>query len=532
LALILVAACIAAIVVPSPARAGDHGRSAVAGPYGDFNGDGYHDLAVGVPYEDVFKSAVTFEDAGLVQVIYGSASGLNGDSPVDDQIWHQGSPGVLGGLEALDHFGSSLAWGDFNGDGYDDLAVGVPFEDHDVATPESGAVNVLFGSASGLTGTGSQFLEQGAGLLDSAERLDYFGSTLTAGSFGNGSRADLAIGVPREDLPGSHGSTIADAGAVSVVYGSPSGLTTAGNQFLTECSLACVPGTPVAEDSDQFGRALAAGNFGNGSASDLAIGAPFEDLGGSLSVGAVTVMYGSPGGLTDTGQQYWNPDLVAGNGAEEGDIFGYALAAADLGGTPQSDLAVGVPGDREEVDGAGSVSVLYGSLGGLSASGSQSWNQDTPGVPNAANSNDSFGRSLVAADFGNGSAADVAIGFNDVDLAGALIVLYGTSGGLSAAGAQEWSQNSTGIADKPEGEDGFSFTLAAADFGKSPHADLAVGVSGEGFERAGLDVAGAVHVIYGTSAGLSAAGSQFWSQRSPGLKDSAEYRDRFGDALA
>jgi hypothetical protein len=64
---------------------------------------------------------------------------------------------------------------------------------------------------------------------------------------------------------------------------------------------------------------------GDGSA-DLAIGAPGEDI-----VGVVHVLYGSPGGLTATGNQLWsqNSPGIAGT-AEAGDFFGGALAAGPL----------------------------------------------------------------------------------------------------------------------------------------------------------------------------------------------------------
>lgn len=62
--------------------------------------------------------------------------------------------------EAYEHFGAALAVGDFNGDGRDDLAVGVPDEDVGAAG-NAGAVNVLYGSSSGgLTSTLNQFWHQ------------------------------------------------------------------------------------------------------------------------------------------------------------------------------------------------------------------------------------------------------------------------------------------------------------------------------------------------------------------------------------
>src|SRR5262245_5735108 len=89
---------------------------------GDFNLDGFVDLAVGVPNEDIGSVA----DAGAVNVIYGGFSGL---SSANNQFLSQDSTGVDDDPETFDLFGYALAAGDFNGDGFDDLAVGVIGED-------------------------------------------------------------------------------------------------------------------------------------------------------------------------------------------------------------------------------------------------------------------------------------------------------------------------------------------------------------------------------------------------------------------
>ena len=135
----------------------------------DFDGDGKDDLAIGAPGEDIGAIA----DAGAVNVLYGSGSGLTASG---DQLWHQGVAGVMGGAEAGDLFGSSLACGDYDGDGKDDLAIGAPGEDVG-ALVDAGAVNVLYGSGSGLTATGDQLWHQdSAGILGGAEAGDLFGS--------------------------------------------------------------------------------------------------------------------------------------------------------------------------------------------------------------------------------------------------------------------------------------------------------------------------------------------------------------------
>ena len=63
---------------------------------------------------------------------------------------------------------------DFNGDDFDDLAIGVPNEDVG-GQVNAGAVNILYGSASGLTAT-NQLLTQA-----SAEDGDQFGASVAQG---------------------------------------------------------------------------------------------------------------------------------------------------------------------------------------------------------------------------------------------------------------------------------------------------------------------------------------------------------------
>jgi hypothetical protein len=171
---------------------------------------------------------VDVPDAGAVQVIYGSASGLSATTK-PDQFWYQGAGGIGDPAEASDEFGHSLATGDFNNDGRDDLAIGVPGEGVNIVdVPDAGAVQVIYGSASGLSATTKpdQFWYQDSrNVNDGAEPGDVFGTQLSTGDFNNDGRDDLAIGVPGEDVvPSGGGSAVANAGAVNVIYGSSEGL--------------------------------------------------------------------------------------------------------------------------------------------------------------------------------------------------------------------------------------------------------------------------------------------------------------------
>jgi hypothetical protein len=80
-----------------------------------------------------------------------------------------------GAAQASGPLGSEAS-GDFSGDGREDLAVGVPFEDVGAGpVVDAGAVNVLYGTATGLSATGNQLWHQNsAGVLDVAEDSDHF----------------------------------------------------------------------------------------------------------------------------------------------------------------------------------------------------------------------------------------------------------------------------------------------------------------------------------------------------------------------
>jgi hypothetical protein len=511
--------------------------AAAAQVHGDFNGDGIADLAIGAPNEDVG----TIGDAGAVHVLYGTATGV---SSATNQIWTQDSLGIVGDVsEELDLFGFALAAGNFNGDGFDDLAVGVVGEDVAVfqgTAANAGAINVLYGSASGLQSDSRSFWHQDSNarttpIKDTVEAGDLFGAALAAGDFNGDTYDDLAIGVPGESV----GST-PNAGAVNILYGMPGGLLSDPfapliTQFWHQNKSGIAES---AEDGDSFGSSLAAADFGKSTREDLAIGAQGESVGTLIGAGAVHVLYGSDNGIIASGSQLWTQNSTGiVDAAEVSDGFGESMAAANFGKSAQADLAIGTPLENVgSVVNAGAVNIIYGTSTGLAAAGNQFWHQNSTGIASSAVEGDQFGDALAAANFGKTAQADLAVGVPGEtvgaggDGAGAVHVLYGSSTGVSSTGSQFWTQNSSGILDTSEVLDQFGFALSAGNFGRTSEADLAVGVLGESI--GGVGFAGAVNVIYGTASGLSSTGNQFWHQDSAGILDSAEEGDGFGSSLA
>ena len=521
---------LAAMAAPTTSAA-----TAAAAP-SDFDGDGSADLAVGVPGEDIGSH----EDAGAVNVLYGASGGL---SAAGDQLWSQDAPGVLGTSEggpvsagrAGDAFGSAVASGDFDSDGFADLAIGVPL-DRVNAVQFAGGVNVLYGSSTGLTEVGDQRWTQ-AILADDPETGDGLGRSLAAGDFDGDGFWDLAIGVAGEGLGAGQAP-----GIVQIIHGGPDGLSTAGATTLTR---AMTGAQYLADTPHGFGYAIAAGDLDHDGFADLAVGAPASGVGGDepgrLVDGEVFAFYGSAAGVTAVDNQLWTQDSTDVPGtAEEGDWFGSALAIGDFDGDTFGDLAIGARFDRVGALRSGAVNLLYGSASGVTAVGSQLWHQDVADVPGSAEADDSFGHALATGDFGGDPADDLAIGVPGESVgspwpgAGGVNVIYGSATGLTAAGSSFLTQDSAGVPGAAEASetawDSFGAALAAADYGRSGHDDLAIGVHLE--RLANAREAGMVNVLYGRVAGLSGDGSQGWSQASPGIKGTTESQDYFGAGVA
>lgn len=447
---------------------------------GDFDADGFADLAVGVPGEDIGAT----QSVGGVQVIYGSRGGLS----TRDQWWTQDSPGIPDADEAGDGWGTAVAAGDVDGDGYADLAVGAPLEDLD-AKPDVGAVHVIYGSGSGLTAARSSMwhqdvpgISEDADVMDPDEETDVhrgwdkFGAAVAIGDTTGDGIAELAIGVPMESVEEEFDPNVGPVvggGAVHLLLGRAGGITAEGEQYWTQNSPGVLDRAELGYDfldpkpGDLFGFSLAIGDIDADGRGDLAVGIPQEEVVGTLEEessweGAVAILRGSPDGLTASGNQFLHQNTPGVPGAPRGnDLFGWSVALGDANSDDHADLAVGLPGE---------------STGGEQYEGSKSW--------------------------------------------GAVIVLRGDGLGISTANAQYWSQNSAGVPGGVEPGDFFGASVALRNVGSTSSADLIVGVPGE--DRS----AGRVHILYGGGGLITSRGTQTVSQNSPGIPDTAEPGDR------
>jgi hypothetical protein len=415
--------------VEGSAEEDDRFGSAIA--WGDFDNDGIGDLAVGAPFDDVGAIA----DAGLINVYFGTSAGLSG---ADNQMIHQDTAGIFGSSQTNDQFGSSLAAGDFDGDGWDDLAIGAPKD-----LSRAGVVNVLYGSKLGLIDDGNQLWYQDAWAVpDVSQSGDAFGASLTVGDFDDDGYDDLAIGAPGDKVGGEN-----KAGLVTVLYGSASGLSATGSQSWHQKN-ASIPGTP--NENDKFGAALSAGDYDGDGFDDLAIGVPGEDVDGKVGAGQVHVLFGRSTGLKANNNQVINQNSpgIAGI-SKKGNALGSSLASGDMDGDGFFDLAIGVPFKYVTASRAGAVLTLKGSIDGLSRRGDVQWRQGLSGLVGTSERGDRFGSALRFADLNGDGYDDLIVGLPTEDLnavdTGAVIVIYSTEDGLTAVGSEVWHQDVSGV---------------------------------------------------------------------------------------
>lgn len=482
---------------------------------GDFNGDGFDDLAAGIPANPCDPVNLR---CGSAQVRLGSPA-----TPLANRVVLSPVANPLDLAQAEERYGHALAAGDWNGDGFDDLAVGVPFNfvPMNGSFIQAGTVQLHFGLPAG-SGTlqsvaGHSFSKgPGAGLPGLPSAFELFGFAVAFGDFNGDQRDDLAVGIPYSRS--ACGATLCSPGSAMVIDLNADGEV---GGYTMALGMTGLPGAQA--DQDQYGWAVATGDFNGDGYDDLATGIPHRD-----GWGAVLVVYGSPFSLLFAEHQFFFQGSF-GETAEAGDEFGKTLAAGDFNNDGYDDLAMGAPGEDgagpDRID-SGEVIVSYGSTAGL-LTGQAPWLTEDGIFGSGSEAGDRFGSALTAGDFDADGYDDLVVGMAGEDTAfagessGAALLLRGAYHGLVGSPARHlwphlypWGL----IAQRPGETDelaGFGSALAAGDFDGNGFDDLAIGAP----TRQLLPVAGpgAVAVIYGQLFidGFESADALEWSAVAP-----------------
>ncbi|WP_286256355.1 FG-GAP-like repeat-containing protein [Streptomyces graminofaciens] len=394
-------------------------------PTADYNGDGTADLVAATPKPS----------SGSITLVPGGVSAPVSSSKVQ---LTQSSTGVPGASESGDQWGAATAWGDINGDGYADLAIGAPGEDDTTGHADRGAVTILYGPS--FT-AGADTMALGDDYNPNSAR---FGATVAVGDFNADGRADVFTAAT--GTGGNWAARFNDghevAGDITTVTGSLAYADATSGDFNRDgyadvalnyrdasgvSKVVWFKGsrslglTKVATLTVKGGRAIAAGDVDGNGYDDIVIGQPYTSESGGSAGGQVTMLPGTSTGFTTTGMTTIHQGTADVEGASESsDAFGASVSVGDVDADGYADVLTGAPNEDITRAGmnranAGSVWLLKATSAGLTGKGSLALSQDSPNIAGSTETDDKFGSAVSLTDVTGDGCADLLIGAEGED---------------------------------------------------------------------------------------------------------------------
>lgn len=293
---------------------------------GDYNGDNIDDLVVSAP----FASLNDKEWNGAVFIILGQR--YYDQDVIDLSLI---SPNIkIIGANSLDQLGTSLTSGDFNNDGFDDIAIGAyNAYQNDIRT---GKVYVFYGKAILDSRTVDLAVDKSYFELAGEHSNDGFGLSLNTLDINNDNVDDLLIGAPFASI-----SEFTNSGAVYGYFGSSNGLASLYNiLFYGESAM------------ERFGSSISGGDINADGQNDVIIGAYFSNNDSLTQAGKVYV-------YTDVYSAIVSDPSFTIAGTQNNEWFGFAIDVGDINGDYIDEIGItSFPFNGDKGD--AKVSVFYG----------------------------------------------------------------------------------------------------------------------------------------------------------------------------
>jgi hypothetical protein len=419
---------------------------------GDFNGDGLDDIIIGTE---------RYGGAPGAAFVFVGRSNLTITDRLTVNIKSKATATELGynlkvvGAWTYDRLGNSVAMGDVNGDGYDDLIMGAhhawvdavtnttiwdppDYQRYHYAAPVSrqwaGAMYVSLGESSRISKSNRYqdlFICLQSYTVYGDDDFDFFGRSVASGDINDDGYADIIVGAVGGDGDDNR-TPITDSGEVHVFWGSdvitypipsacPADVYTSHIIIdLAYTSTVHTDGITIghtadvtiygASAHDWAGRDVSSADLNDDGYDDIIIGAPGDTDDYPDHYGKVYVLYGE---ITPAHTIYLSEtvDLII-VGEEAGDRLGESVSAADLNGDGYDDLIVSaIHADYNATTETGKTYVFYGTGGDGLVGTIYLSETNTADITFVGEENyDNLGKGLGAGDMNHNGILDLLVG--------------------------------------------------------------------------------------------------------------------------